>query len=50
MENLPWRVKGGMEKVCIWLVIFNGRWFKYLNHLCCIVIILNVESKMGHVK
>ncbi len=50
MENSPWRVKRGLEKeIHTWLVIFNGRWLKYLSHMCCIIIILNVESRIGHV-
>jgi hypothetical protein len=28
---------------------FNGRWLKDLRHLCCIVIVLSVEGRVGHV-
>jgi hypothetical protein len=28
---------------------FNGRWLKDSSYLCCIVIVLNVESRVGHV-
>ncbi len=28
---------------------FNGRWLKDSNHLCCIVIVLHVEGRVGHV-
>ncbi len=35
---------------CTYLVCdFNGRWLKDSNYLCCIVIVLNVESRVGHV-
>jgi hypothetical protein len=38
------------EERCTCLVCdFNGRWLKDLNYLCCIVIVLNVEGRVGHV-
>lgn len=29
---------------------FNGKWFKDMSLLCCIVIILCVGSRVGYVK
>jgi hypothetical protein len=38
------------EERCTYLVSdFNGIWLKYLSHLCCIIIVLNMEGKVGHV-
>ncbi len=38
------------EERCMYLVgDFNGIWLKYLSHLCCIIIVLSVEGKVGHV-
>jgi hypothetical protein len=41
---------GRNGKRCMYLVCdFNGRWLKDSNYLCCIVIVLNVEGRVGHV-
>ncbi len=35
---------------CMYLVCdFNGRWLKDSGLLCCIVIVLNVEDRVGYV-
>jgi len=35
---------------CMYLTCdFNGRWLKDSSLLCCIVIVLNVEDKIGYV-
>ncbi len=41
---------GRNGKRCTYLVCdFNGRWLKDSNNLCCIVIVLSVESRIRHV-
>jgi hypothetical protein len=41
-------VKNG--KKCIYLICdFNGRWLKDLSFLCCIVIVLSVEGRVGYI-
>ncbi len=41
---------GKNGKKCMYLTCdFNGRWLKDSNLLCCIVIVLNVEDKIGYV-
>jgi hypothetical protein len=42
---------GNNGERCTYLVCdFNGIRLKDLSPLCCIVIILNMEGKIGHVK
>jgi hypothetical protein len=47
--KLSLKNEGRNEKKSTYLVIFNGRWLKYSSHLRCIIIILNVEGRIGHV-